>query len=370
MTLRRKQQRDVVFYDSVFSHKKFGPLYKHVLSDLHALEIDSAVRYHEMRAAGNYLDNEHHLLMATEFGFARNVMSLYKAMERNVKEQDGISLLVDELVPRLKHGQLAKAIAFSETFYMLRSELTLLDVSMKNNEVKVESGPDIGGCIDVLFSHPADVCSGRIIPVPDSVNMLNLDVLIQRYHRADPNPFLGIDQNAELPNILQVKLNGIGLGHTNQHLQLGLVLPSLAMLPIETTRQLRQDFHPEFIRFQRALRGLTEGLKDATDERKLVLLLEHVESEVAALKHTIETRARRQKSLSALLTSVGIFLCFDVPLGQWTNALNALIGLGAGAGGSLFSIPGDEKNHEANPYYFPLRLHWEGLREAKKAISG
>ncbi|WP_434424961.1 hypothetical protein [Nannocystis pusilla] len=325
--------------------------------------------YRGLRDIRHYFDKWEDLLRV-EFGFTRNMASLLKNLPDSVHNSNGVSLLISEMVPKLSHGHIAKAIAFFRTTYMIRPELSMNEFSLRGEDIKISFGPDISGCLNVAYNHKSEVSNGHIAPLPDVVRLINFNRVLDNH--LEENPYLDAETAQKIPKLVDVSLTGRGMGHTDEHLQLGLVLPSLAALPLETVRKLRRDFQPEFVQFQNALQQFAEEIGAIDGETKLIHLLRETESQVFELKRRLEEARTKQRSLAALGVATGMVFCLGVPveaLKSFEGALQAVFTATFGQG--LWEWLKEPKAKlESSPYYFPFRLLREGKKRTRRVLRG
>ncbi len=360
---------------SNYRHKSFRRLYGHVIRDLKQIGIDSAARYRDLRDIPTY-NEDHERLLEIEIGYASNVASLYKRIEREVQQTDGISIIVDDLVQSLNANQAARALMFSRTTYLLASEVSGHEIGTRENWPWLRCGPEMGTSIDIAFNHLPDVLAGRITPIPDGVHLVDVERLLSNAVDGESielveNPFMDAEEWAAIPSILQVSLTGEGLGYSNNFLQLGVVLPSLAGLPLETVRKIRADYEPDFVRFQNALKQLAQGLSSVSGMSILPHLMRQTEEEVQKLRKTLEEVRRKHNSLGAyMVLATGLVICLGlfpgIPLKEAVYVM--LSGASAAGGLQWLNTPGLPKL-EDHPYYFPFRMVDEARKQENFSLT-
>ena len=342
---------------------------------------------------------------------------MLKELHSNIEMSPGISLLIQDLMPKISNSHLKKFTAFSDTTYINVAGIDIPEFDIDDDDnVSILSGPDIQHCISYAFDHLYEIKKGIMIPLPSYVRTLdhktvaghwNAEIESRAYEQSD-NYFekeiyvlnqldeydyhrdieftgsLGFPEESQqskdnyydtfsdalnmstsisaLPlNAFCVPLRSQGLSHNHDILKLGIVLPAIEKLPLSTIRKLRDDYGDAFFKFQHALSRLSSKLQTGGDESRFYRLIDEIEHEVNGLNNLFKKIKRVHKSISFISLSIPIVLYIAAKNPDLVNHIHALFsGIGTALFCEYFRDIRDIKNKiENSPFYFPFRIAQE-----------
>ena len=389
-----------------FDADTFTSLYNSLLAELRQIDITSINDYMRYRECRDYFVDWKELIRI-EFAFANDCARLLKDLGDHIDSSDGIVIVVDGIMPYLTSRQLKKLAVFSH-FSALRTEGISFseydDTGNPRYPLDFWYGPDISAPLTLAYRHRNEVRQGIIVPVPTTVRLLDPDEFYFSFEDAyascdtpeddfdhirpgslDPiaaevrhdleedryfGAFHAAQDNATMqvglpPNVLVLSPNGRSLGVDTKVAKIGFVLPSIEQLKPTAVRKLREDYGPDFVRFQRALARLAAGLAGQADEKRFRSLIQETENEVDLLHKTFESIRRTHRNLPIIVGMISMMFC--IPLGN-PGLEGRLEAIFSGVGTAFLieyfrHVRETRAAVEASPFYFPLRLHAEATKD-------
>lgn len=361
----------------------FAALYSKLVADLASMGIKNADEYRGCHSAVAYIPE----LAALEYAFANQCTTLLGEFPDRLLESDGLVVGLVEHAPKLTVEAKKKLCVYSETAVALTGPIKGPDVWIGGvrQEAEVDSGgADLGDLLDYVFAHYAETSSGILTPVPKGIETFDGDSI--DWHQFDCEYLVrderelfhtrvedglslyddllwqleqDVTRKVWLPNdLIQLSVSGAFLRESERVIKLGLILPSLRVVPLPIARKLRRDYAGDFLHFQAALSRIARRFEGESDERKMRHIVEEVDDAVRDLERAFESIGRVHKTVVATTGLMSIVFCLIVRNPDIASHIHALL---SGIGTATYyeclrDLRAAKATIDQSPFAFPRRI--------------
>lgn len=292
------------------SYKQIGNCYSNLVQDLSKIDIHNTDDYRKYRDIKDYF-TDFKKLRDIEFQFANCVLQKFNNFFEDNSPDSGLYLLPEELQPNITDSHRKKFLIFSKSTIIKSEEI---DVEGYDRIGEVYAGPDLEGCLEYAYKFLPDVRKGYILPIPRSIDLTD--------GPRDYAPEWEHEFYDMFPNCFSVPLESKSISVCEDILKIALKVPSFNQIPINKIHRIRQDYSEIFDKFQKFLTKTSYLFKTETDDRRLLMILESIESEIYLLHKRCEEIKKTHKKLRITSGLVPLVIYFSVKNPEIVNHLN------------------------------------------------